>query len=223
MYAEQVMTRRASYVSHHSTECTARLTGPGRKPWCRPASVACTVATTGAPVWSLSVFAACATSQSCAWMTSGEKSSSTPSAARTTEWLSAITQASSSSKGTKRRVLRDPHDAHSLDHGVGRRVGVVAGDDDDRVPAAHQPGRQRVDVPAEPADDPRRVLPGQHQDVHRETSSQPPRAGPSRRRASRWPNGPSTSRSRPASRSAAASRPPAIRSASSVNRARWAA
>ena len=49
MCDEQVMTRRASKVSHHSTVCTALLSGPGSQPWCRPASVAWTVATSGMP------------------------------------------------------------------------------------------------------------------------------------------------------------------------------
>ncbi len=49
MCDEQVMTRRASKVSHHSTVCTALLIGVGSHPWCRPASVAWTVATSGMP------------------------------------------------------------------------------------------------------------------------------------------------------------------------------
>ena len=52
---EQVMTRRASYVSHHSTEWIERFSGAGSQPWCRPASVACRVATSGTRRWCLSV------------------------------------------------------------------------------------------------------------------------------------------------------------------------
>ena len=97
MYAEQVTTRRASNVSHHSTEWIVRLTGPGSQPWCRPASVACRVATSGTPRWCSSVVAACATSQSCACTTSNERSAQTASPARVSAWLSAIVQASRSS------------------------------------------------------------------------------------------------------------------------------
>ncbi len=73
MYAEHVTTRRASNVSHHSTEWIVRFSGPGSQPWCRPASVECRVATSGTPRWCSSVVAACATSQSCACTTSNER------------------------------------------------------------------------------------------------------------------------------------------------------
>ena len=62
---------RASNVSHHSVVWIERLRSEGSQPWCRPASVACMVATTGTPNAPRSVAAACATTQSWACTTSG--------------------------------------------------------------------------------------------------------------------------------------------------------
>ena len=71
-----------------------------------------------------------------------------------------------------RRVLRHPQHPHPVDDGLCRRVrgrvGAV------RLPAQHddvvtlpgQPHRQFVHVPAEPAYDDRRILPGHHQYPH---------------------------------------------------------
>ena len=114
MYAEQVTTRRASNVSHHSTEWIVRFTGPGSQPWCRPASVAWMVATSGTPevvarAWS----PACATSQSWACTTSNERPAQAASAARVSAWLNAIVQASRSSvEAEPGRVLGRPDHPH---------------------------------------------------------------------------------------------------------------
>ena len=78
MACEQVTTASARRASHHSTECTCWLSGCESQPPCRPASVACSVATSGAPVRSASAIAAWATSQSWAWTTSGVQSRSRP-------------------------------------------------------------------------------------------------------------------------------------------------
>jgi hypothetical protein len=69
MYWLQHIVRTDSNVSHHSIWWMSLFIGPGRCPWCRPYSVACTVATIGILYACFRLAAACATSQSWAWIT----------------------------------------------------------------------------------------------------------------------------------------------------------
>ena len=70
MYPEQTITRLDSLLSHCSTPWMVRFISSGSQPWCRPASVAWIVLTSGMSRWSRNVIAVWATSQSWAWMTS---------------------------------------------------------------------------------------------------------------------------------------------------------
>ncbi len=141
---------------------------------------------------------------------------------------------------------------HALAHLVGGRVGArvgaggAAGQHDDLVPGEHQLGGQMVHVPAEAADDHRRVLPGHHQDLHvhapstahdacancgggaacraADTHARGKGGHRGSRRASRAPNRPSARFQSAASRSACSRRPEA--SAAEISRVacacRWA-
>src|SRR4051794_30934870 len=95
MPVEQAITASARCASHRSTEWMARLSGSGSQPWWRPASVACRVATSAAPVVSVSVIALCATSQSWAWTTCGRQRLISGSAARSSACSLACAQARS--------------------------------------------------------------------------------------------------------------------------------
>ena len=170
MYSEQT-THPAGLVRRATTRpsgctCSSR---PGSQPWCRPASVAWMVATSGRSRCSLRVTAVCVTSQSWAWMTSYSPVAAARSAARVSVWLNAIVQASrvevasgNSGGSSGARTTRTPSDVL-----LQRRAGRVPGDDGDLVAGRHQRGGEGVHVPAQPADHDRWVLPREHQDPHR--------------------------------------------------------
>ena len=94
------------------------------------------------------------------------------------------------------RILRGGDDPHTLAHGVGggvaRRIGAgrLTGQHHDIVTLGGQRGGQLIDVPAEPADHHRRVLPRDHQDLHARLTSavawRPGRRTDRRRRSIRW-------------------------------------
>ena len=69
-------------------------------------------------------------------------------------------------EGDDRRVLADADDVDAVDLFLGRGVGVVAGDDVDRVTGLGEREREAVDVLAQAADDARRVLPRKDEDPH---------------------------------------------------------
>ena len=167
MYWEQTSTREASWASQHSMEWMPRFRSPGSQPWCRPASVAWTVATSGMPRWSLTVTAAWATSQSWAWTSSKSSPRAACSAVRVRVWLKAMAQASrcwvsSGMTGGScgARTTRTPSTTSSRGAPGACRVATVTS-----WPARARCGGQGVDMPSEAADHDRRVLPGEHQEL----------------------------------------------------------
>lgn len=93
------MSASALRASHHSTECTCRFIRAEIHPPCRPASVACSVATSGTSKCCARAMAACATNQSWACTTCGRQSNASP--ARTMAWPSASVHAIMSSVNTR--------------------------------------------------------------------------------------------------------------------------
>ena len=143
------------------------------------------VETSGTSKNSASAMAGWATSQSCACTTSGRQA--WPSAAvlsaspaRVIEWPIASVHAimsvpkSNSCGSCAAATTRTPSLTSSVDGCVlGSVSGGPAAEHHDLVPGGGQRRGQLVDVPAEPADHHRRVLPRHHQDLHRHARGKP--------------------------------------------------
>ena len=162
------MTRRASNVSHHSTVCTALFSGAGSQPWCRPASVAWRVATSGMPWASLTAVAVCATSQSWPWTTSGCRSSADPQRSAGEAVLERHHPGEQVAHGQCRGVGGDPDDSDPVDDRVGPCPVDRLGDHGHLVAGRGLRLGQCVHMPSQSAVDERRVLPGQDEDAHGE-------------------------------------------------------
>jgi len=69
----------------------------------------------------------------------------------------------------RHRILGGADDAYAVDVLPQRRPGGVPGDHGDLVPGRGERAGEGVDVPAESADEHRRILPGEHQDAQSAT------------------------------------------------------
>ena len=146
-----------------------RFISPGSHPWCRPASVAWMVVTSGTSRCSARVTAVCATSQSWAWITSYAPAAAARRAARVSVWLNAMVQASRESVASGNRTGSSAARSDADAVGVllhGRALGVP-GDHGDLVPGGGQGDGERVHVPAEATDQHGRVFPGEQQHAPR--------------------------------------------------------
>ena len=165
------MISRAWYVSHHSIALIAAgMPGGTWPPW-RPRSVAWIVATSGRSHSDFRVSPAQATSQSCAWTTSGRQSPSRAASA-TSWWLADAIRATRSPSGSHgssalARSTRTPSTTSSSGTGDDPCSLPLQREHDDVVTGPSHRTSEAVDVGGDAADHERRVLPRQHQHAHR--------------------------------------------------------